>query len=151
MGAGNRFHEEHGRPGGAVVGAAILEFFGGFFLIAGFIVPIVALFFAIQFAAIIVMKKRKMKSVHISPGKPNYEIDATYLSLSLVLLVPGAPGRFRSTPSWACNETIPRPPGHPPVASIRAARISRLERACCWRIRGMPGPADLANCRFRVV
>ncbi|MDA4112941.1 MAG: DoxX family protein [Thaumarchaeota archaeon] len=77
-------------PGGAAVAAAILEFFGGLFLIAGFIVPIVALFFAIEFAAIIVMKKRKMNAVYISPGKPNYEIDATYLFLSLVMLVLGA-------------------------------------------------------------
>ena len=84
------FMKTMGVPEGAAVAAAILEFFGGFFLIAGLIVPIVALFFAIQFSAIIVMKKRKMKAVYISPGKPNYEIDATYLFLCIVLLVLGA-------------------------------------------------------------
>jgi putative oxidoreductase len=84
------FMKSMGVPGVAAVLAAILEFFGGFFLIGGFIVPIVALFLSIQFAAIIVMKKRKMKAVYISPGKPNYEIDATYLFLCIVLFVLGA-------------------------------------------------------------
>jgi uncharacterized membrane protein YphA (DoxX/SURF4 family) len=84
------FMKSMGVPGAAAVIVSILEFFGGIFLVAGFIVPLVSLFFAIQFTAIIVMKKIKMKTVYISPGKPNYEVDALYLFLSIVLFVLGA-------------------------------------------------------------
>ncbi|MDV3277014.1 MAG: DoxX family protein [Nitrososphaerales archaeon] len=80
-----------GVPAAAAVPVAILEFFGGIFLIIGLIVPIVAGFFAIQFLAIIVMKKSKMKAALIgSQQKPSYEIDFTYLLLALVLVVVGA-------------------------------------------------------------
>jgi putative oxidoreductase len=79
-----------GIPGGTAVMASILEFFGGLFLVVGFLVPIVALFFAIQFASIVVMKSTKMKAKYIDPSKPNYEIDVTYLLLSIVLIVLGA-------------------------------------------------------------
>lgn len=79
-----------GMPGSTAVLASILEFFGGLFLIIGLIVPIVALFFAIQFLSITLMKKIKMKSAYVSPGKPSYEIDVTYLLLSLVLIFLGS-------------------------------------------------------------
>lgn len=76
-------------PGAAAVLAGMLESFGGLFLVVGLIVPIVSLFFVIQFASIIALKGGKMKMSYISPGKPNFEIDVTYL-LNLVLLVLGA-------------------------------------------------------------
>lgn len=79
-----------GIAGGTAVLAGVLEFFGGLFLIAGLIVPIVALFFAIQFFLIIVMKKTKMKAVFTGQNKPTYEIDVLYLILSIVILVLGA-------------------------------------------------------------
>lgn len=84
------FMESQGVPGTAAVLSGILEFFGGLFLVIGLIVPVVALFFVLQFGSITVLKKYKMKMAYISPGKPNYEIDVTYLLLSLVLLVIGA-------------------------------------------------------------
>ena len=79
-----------GYPGATARLAAILEFFGGLFLIIGLLVPIVALFFAIQFASIIVMKKTKMKAAYVSSAKPSYEIDALYLVFSIILVVLGS-------------------------------------------------------------
>ncbi len=79
-----------GLPGATAVLASILEFFGGLFLVVGLIVPVVGVFFAIQFISIIVMKKMKMKAEYVSSSKPSYEIDAIYLVLSVVLIVLGA-------------------------------------------------------------
>lgn len=60
-----------GLPGAAAVLAGILEFFGGIFLVIGLIVPIVALFYMVQFGSIVVLKGRKKKLKYIDPGKPN--------------------------------------------------------------------------------
>jgi putative oxidoreductase len=80
-----------GIPAIATYLAIILEFFGGIFLIIGLIVPIVGLFFAIFMIANIIMKKTKMKATYITqPSNPSYEIDITYLILSLSLVVLGA-------------------------------------------------------------
>lgn len=80
-----------GIPAVAAYMSSILEFFGGIFLIIGLIVPIVSMFFAIFMIANIIMKKTKMKAAYIAhPGKPSYEIDITYLILSLSLIVLGA-------------------------------------------------------------
>jgi putative oxidoreductase len=80
-----------GIPAIATYLAIILEFFGGIFLIIGLIVPIVGLFFAIFMIANIIMKKTKMKATYIAlPSNPSYEIDITYLILSLSLVVLGA-------------------------------------------------------------
>jgi putative oxidoreductase len=84
------FMKSQGVPGSTAFLAGILEFFGGSFLIIGLIVPVVAFFFILQFGSIVVLKGRKMKMKYIVPGKPNFEIDVTYLLLSLVLLVLGA-------------------------------------------------------------
>jgi uncharacterized membrane protein YphA (DoxX/SURF4 family) len=67
-----------------------LEFFGGLFLVVGLLVPIVALFFAIDFASIIFIKKTKDHASYVAPGKPNYELDAFYILLSIVLIIIGA-------------------------------------------------------------
>jgi putative oxidoreductase len=79
-----------GIPTGATYTATILEFFGGIFLIIGLIVPIVGLFFAIFMIANVIMKKKKMNASYIAPEKASYEIDITYLILSIVLIVLGA-------------------------------------------------------------
>ncbi|MER5175623.1 MAG: DoxX family protein [Candidatus Nitrosocosmicus sp.] len=80
-----------GIPAIATYVATVLEFFGGIFLIIGLIVPIVGLFFAIFMIANVIMKKTKMKAAYIAhPSKPSYEIDITYLILSIVLIVLGA-------------------------------------------------------------
>ncbi|MDG6988078.1 MAG: DoxX family protein [Nitrososphaerota archaeon] len=69
----------------------VLEFFGGIFLIVGLITPVVAGFFAIQFAAIIAMKATKMKAGFMGAGdKPGYELDFTYLLLSLGIFLLGS-------------------------------------------------------------
>lgn len=69
----------------------VLELFGGVFLVVGLLVPVVAALFAVQFAAIIVMKARKMNAGPIGGGsKPNYEVDLLYLLLSLAILMLGA-------------------------------------------------------------
>ena len=70
--------------------ATYLELLGGIFLIIGLIVPIVAVLFVIQFAAITVMKKMKMHAEYIGSGKPSYEIDILYLILAIVILVLGS-------------------------------------------------------------
>jgi len=79
-----------GIPVRATYTATILEFFGGLFLIIGLIVPVVALFFAIFMIANVIMKKRKMDAAYIAPDKASYEIDITYLILSIILIVLGA-------------------------------------------------------------
>jgi putative oxidoreductase len=80
-----------GIPAIATYVATILEFFGGIFLIIGLIVPIVGLLFAIFMIANIIMKKTKMKATYIAhSSNPSYEIDITYLILSLSLVVLGA-------------------------------------------------------------
>jgi putative oxidoreductase len=79
-----------GIPAKATYTAAVLEFFGGIFLIIGLIVPIVALFFAIFMITNVIMKKRKMNAAYISTSKASYEIDITYLIISLILIVIGA-------------------------------------------------------------
>lgn len=69
----------------------VLEFFGGVFLVVGLLVPLVAAFFAVQFVAIIAMKASKMKAGFMGGnGKPGYEIDFTYLLLSLAVLLLGS-------------------------------------------------------------
>ncbi len=69
----------------------LLEFFGGIFLIVGFLVPLVAALFVIQFAAIILMKSSKMKANFMGAGgKPGFEIDFTYLLLALAILLIGS-------------------------------------------------------------
>jgi len=78
-----------GLPAGAATTAAILEFFGGLFLIIGLIVPIVALFFAIEMIATARLKKTKMKATYIT-GQNTYELDVTYFLLAVVLIVLGA-------------------------------------------------------------
>lgn len=69
--------------------AAMLEFFGGILLIIGLIVPVVALFFAIFMICIIIMKKKKMNAAYINPTGTSYEIDITYLIISIMLIVVG--------------------------------------------------------------
>jgi putative oxidoreductase len=79
-----------GIPTKATYTVAILEFFGGLFLIIGLIVPIIGLFFAIFMIANVIMKRRKMNAAYISTSKASYEIDITYLIISIILIVLGA-------------------------------------------------------------
>ncbi len=81
-----------GIPASTAAAATIVEFLGGILLVIGLITPVVSAFTAIEFAAIIAMKKSKMHAPYISleQGKPTYEIDAFYLVLALVLFVLGA-------------------------------------------------------------
>ncbi|MEM3637302.1 MAG: DoxX family protein [Conexivisphaerales archaeon] len=72
--------------------AALLEFVGGIFMIAGFLVPIISLFYAIFFLSIIVMKKSRVKSKYIDASN-SYETDALYLLIALLLIFLGA-GQF---------------------------------------------------------
>jgi uncharacterized membrane protein YphA (DoxX/SURF4 family) len=69
----------------------VLEFFGGLFLIIGLLVPIIGLFFAIFMVANVVMKKTRMNAAYIATatGRASYEIDITYLILSIILIVLG--------------------------------------------------------------
>jgi putative oxidoreductase len=80
-----------GVPAVAVWLAIILEFFGGLSLIIGFLVPIVAFFAVIQFASIVLVKKTKMGGKYVRTDQgTSYEIDVTYMLLSLAMLVLGA-------------------------------------------------------------
>jgi len=79
-----------GIPVGATYTATVLEFFGGLFLIIGLLVPIIGLFFAIFMIANVVMKKTRMNAAYIATGRASYEIDITYLILSIILIVLGA-------------------------------------------------------------
>jgi putative oxidoreductase len=88
--AADEMKQTLGIPIGATYTATILEFFGGLFLIIGLIVPIVGVFFAISMIANVIMKKTRMNAAYIAPGKASYEIDITYLILSIILIVLGA-------------------------------------------------------------
>jgi putative oxidoreductase len=80
-----------GVPAVVVWLAIILEFFGGLSLIIGFLVPIVAFFAVIQFACIVLVKKTKMGGKYVRTDQgTSYEIDVTYMLLSLAMLVLGA-------------------------------------------------------------
>ncbi len=80
-----------GVPPAAARLVTLLEFFGGILLIVGLLVPLVAAFFVIQFAAIIVMKSSKMKAGFMAAGeKPGFELDYVYLILSLGILLLGS-------------------------------------------------------------
>ena len=69
----------------------LLELFGGFFLLVGFLVPVVAFAFALQFIAIIMMKATRMNAGLMgAEGRPSFELDFTYLLLSLAILLLGA-------------------------------------------------------------
>jgi len=69
--------------------ASILEFFGCIFLIIGLIVPVVAIFFAIYMISIVFIKRKKMNAAYISPKGTSYEIDVTYIIISIILFALG--------------------------------------------------------------
>jgi putative oxidoreductase len=80
-----------GIPPIATYVATILEIFGGIFLIIGLFVPLIGLFFVIFMTGNIIMKKTKTKATYIAQLiNPSYEIDITYLILSISLVVLGA-------------------------------------------------------------
>lgn len=84
-----------GIPSLVVPLVTINEFFGGIFLILGLIVPVVSIFLLIQFVAIVLVKKIKMKGAFFAPGgpesrKPEYEVDLLYAFLAITLLFLGA-------------------------------------------------------------
>ena len=84
------FAKTLGTPAVAAKAVTYLELVGGVFLIIGLIVPIVALLLMIQFAAISIAKKTKMRADYISPGKPSYEMDILYLILAIAIFVLGS-------------------------------------------------------------
>jgi len=90
-----QYAQTMGVPAGAAYPVAtlvtILEFFGGLFLIVGLIVPVIGFFFAIQFTAITIAKKFKLKGAYVSgQGPVKYEIDVLYLLLAIALMVLGS-------------------------------------------------------------
>ncbi len=74
-----------GIPAVAVSLATTLELVGGIFLIVGLIVPVVALFFAIEMISTSALNKLKMKRAYIG----GYELDVLYILLAIVLFVLG--------------------------------------------------------------
>lgn len=79
-----------GVPAGAVLMGAIIEFFGGLFLVIGFIVPFTGAVVAIYFANIVAVKKAKDKAVYIGYGKPNFELEVFFAMVGVVLVFLGA-------------------------------------------------------------
>ncbi|MDA4118945.1 MAG: DoxX family protein [Thaumarchaeota archaeon] len=79
-----------GVPPTAVILGVVLEFFGGLFLVLGLIVPVVAAFEATYFLSIVVTKRTKENAKFVAFGKPNYELEAFFVLISLVLAVLGA-------------------------------------------------------------
>lgn len=78
-----------GVPTVATYLAIILEFFGGIGLVIGFLVPVVAFFLALEMIGNTLLKRVKMKAPYLM-AEHSYEIDITYLLLSITLLVLGA-------------------------------------------------------------
>lgn len=91
VGAG-QWMKSMGIPPVAADLSTIIEFFGGIFLVVGFLTPLVGLFVAILFASIILMKRSKMKAVFhtMEQGKATFELDTLYLLFGLVFLFLGA-------------------------------------------------------------
>lgn len=75
-----------GMPAAAVTAATALEFVGGIFLIVGFIVPAIALLFAIEMLSTSALRRTKMKDKYLG----GYELDMGYFVLAIVLIVLGA-------------------------------------------------------------
>lgn len=63
---------------------AVLEFFGGIFLIFGFLTPIITLLLIIEFLVIIIWKILKHEPIN------SFELDLLILVLSLILLFNGS-------------------------------------------------------------
>lgn len=79
-----------GTPAVAVFLGMVIEFFGGLFLVIGFMVPVVGAILAIYFGNIIAFKKTKQKAVYVGYGKPNFELEVFFLMAALVLIFLGA-------------------------------------------------------------
>jgi uncharacterized membrane protein YphA (DoxX/SURF4 family) len=79
-------------PAIAVILGITIEFFGGLFLVIGFLVPIVSAFVVIYFLSIIAMKRTKDHAAYVAFGKPNFELEAFYVLLAMVLVFLGAGG-----------------------------------------------------------
>jgi putative oxidoreductase len=79
-----------GVPTVATYLAIILEFFGGIALVVGFLVPVVAFFLTLEMTGNVLLKRVKMKAKYLQLTEHAYEIDVTYLLLSITLLVLGS-------------------------------------------------------------
>lgn len=79
-----------GIPATAVFLGMVIEFFGGLFLVIGFIVPVVGAIEAIYFGNIIAIKKTKQNAVYVGYGKPNFELEAFFVMAALALVFLGA-------------------------------------------------------------
>jgi uncharacterized membrane protein YphA (DoxX/SURF4 family) len=79
-----------GIPAAAVFLGMVIEFFGGLFLVIGFIVPVVGAILAIYFANIVAIKKTKQNAVYVGYGKPNFELEVFFVMAALVLVFLGA-------------------------------------------------------------
>ncbi len=73
-------------PAAAATAATALELVGGAFMIVGFMVPVVALLFAVEMLSTSAMRKTKMKDEYLG----GYELDVGYFLLAIVLIVLGA-------------------------------------------------------------
>ncbi len=86
-----KYAQTMGAPAGSAYLVTALEFFGGLLLVIGFIVPVIGIFVAIQFASITIAKKLKLKGAYISGQNPvKYEIDILYFIFGVALIVLGA-------------------------------------------------------------
>jgi putative oxidoreductase len=79
-----------GVPAVAVFLGMVIEFFGGLFLVIGFIVPVVGAIEAIYFANIVAVKKTKQNAVYVGYGKPNFELEVFFVMAAVVLVFLGA-------------------------------------------------------------
>lgn len=79
-----------GAPAGAVLPGAIIEFFGGLFLVVGFIVPFSVAVVAVCLANTVALKKTRDKAVYIGYGKPNFELEVLFAMVGVVLVFLGA-------------------------------------------------------------
>jgi putative oxidoreductase len=80
-------------PGAVQLLPAIAEFGGGIVLMLGLLTPIAALGIAITMIAAIVMAHLSQGHPFVDPKGPSWELAASYLVDSIVLLLLG-PGRF---------------------------------------------------------
>ncbi|HZW58588.1 MAG TPA: DoxX family protein [Nitrososphaerales archaeon] len=77
-------------PMGATVAAAFLNLVGGIFLIIGLLVPVVALFFALEMAFTVYIHKHRFKTKYFGHMNVGYELNVVYILVMATLIVIGA-------------------------------------------------------------
>ena len=81
--------EERGFPSIVIYLVGTLNLVGALFIIVGFLVPIVSLFFSIFMASTIYVQRYVLKRSYFGHGVPSYELNIIYFLMAVLFLVIG--------------------------------------------------------------